>query len=241
MSGLLRPAVEQDNILPSVNDLLIGVLFLFIILMMSFALQFSDKRDALTQLSVARINERTALLRRLKTRLDQAGNPVAIDEGAGVLRFGADLLFKENDDQLQPAGKRALRTLAAALARELPCFTPARAGARCAGDRHPILEAIYVEGHTDALPPRRGTRFRTNWELSSARAIAAYNELRTLSPGLPLLENAQGQAMLGVSAYGEKRQISQTSREANRRVEFRFLLAPPSPAEIAAATEQRGS
>lgn len=241
MSGTPRRLGEQDNILPSVNDLLIGVLFLFIILMMTFALQFSDKREALEQLSVARINERTALLKRLKTRLDAAGSPVAIDQGAGVLRFGADLLFKENDATLQPAGWKALRTLATALTEELPCFAREAQAARCGHDRHPILEAVYVEGHTDVLPPRRGGRFRTNWELSSARAIAAYEGLRTLAPGLPVLENAQGQSMLGVSAYAEQRQLPHASLQANRRVEFRFLLAPPSPQEIASATAREAS
>lgn len=64
-------------------------------------------------------------------------------------------LFKLGSAELLPEGKEILKVLAEEL-KDLPVF-------------------ISVEGHTDAVPSRRGKL--GNWELSSARALSATIEL----------------------------------------------------------------
>uniref|UniRef100_A0A832GLG8 Chemotaxis protein n=1 Tax=Caldimicrobium thiodismutans TaxID=1653476 RepID=A0A832GLG8_9BACT len=64
-------------------------------------------------------------------------------------------LFRAGSAELLPEGKEILKILAEEL-KELPAL-------------------ISIEGHTDALPSRRGKL--GNWELSSARALSAMLEL----------------------------------------------------------------
>lgn len=235
-SARRRP--EESSFFISLNDLLVGVLFLFIILMMTFALRFNVKRSELEQLLVERTKARTELLERLQKRLQQRPGEITIDRESGVLRFNANLLFADNDDRLKPAGKLAMYKLSKALAEELPCFSLSPVAVNCPNGKKLIFEAVYVEGHTDMRPPRAGTKFRTNWELSSARAIAAYNELLGPQASLEKLENPKGEPLLGASAYADKRPVNKVENfDENRRVEFRFLLSSVAPDEIAAAAK----
>lgn len=78
---------------------------------------------------------------------------------------------------------------------------------------------ISVEGHTDSFPVRSG-RFASNWELSSARAIAV---VQFLAEGaLP----ADRLRAVGYAATQPlERNITEEGRAANRRVEL-ILQAP---------------
>ncbi|MFT3915821.1 MAG: OmpA family protein [Anaeromyxobacteraceae bacterium] len=87
-------------------------------------------------------------------------------------------------------------------------------------------KVIRVEGHTDNVPV--GGAFPTNWELSTARALAVVRFLQ-----------AQGldPARLAAAGYGEYRPIapndSAEGRSQNRRIEI--LLAPAGEAPPTAA------
>lgn len=77
---------------------------------------------------------------------------------------------------------------------------------------------LLVEGHTDNRPIR-SSRYPSNWELSTARAIAA----------MRYLVDAEGMApaRIGVAGYSDQRPIADNDeaegRARNRRVEFIFL------------------
>ena len=93
------------------------------------------------------------------------------------------------------------------------------------------MEALLIEGHTDNVPLRDTSRFRDNWELSAARAIATYEELAVRSPPVAGARNDRGQTLIGVGGYGEKRDVASNNtdegRRANRRIDLRFLMAAP--------------
>jgi len=218
------------------TDLLVGILCLFILLTMTFALQFSLERDSLERIAIRRVAVREAMLKRLPARL-RGPDKVKIDAGDGVLRFAANLLFAQNSDELKPERKAALRVLAHGLEAELPCFAAIAAQPHCPHGVSPMFEAVYVEGHTEVQPLRPGGKFKSNWELSSARAVAAYCELERDAPGLVALRNSGRQAMLGANAYEAKCLVDNDPANfaENRRVGFGFLLAAPSQREIDAA------
>lgn len=77
---------------------------------------------------------------------------------------------------------------------------------------------IQVEGHTDDQPVGRGSKFDSNWELSSARAFAVLRFLEI--NGLP-------QQRLSATGYGEFRPVANNTtpegRAANRRIEINIL------------------
>jgi chemotaxis protein MotB len=78
--------------------------------------------------------------------------------------------------------------------------------------------SIQIEGHTDDRPVAPGSKFDTNWELSSARAFAVLRFLEI--NGIP-------QQRLSATGYGEFRPIASNDtpegRAANRRIEINIM------------------
>lgn len=76
---------------------------------------------------------------------------------------------------------------------------------------------VEIQGHTDDIPTGGG-RFASNWELSTARAIAV---LRSLAD-----EHSIAEPRLHVAGYADKRPVAPMNtaegRAKNRRVEFLF-------------------
>jgi flagellar motor protein MotB len=115
------------------------------------------------------------------------------------------VMFDSWEAVLQPDGEAVLRQIAAVLA------------------VHPDLK-IHVVGHTDNVPIR--TRFASNWELSTARALAAVHFLTEKAGVDP--------RRVGAVGYGEFRPIADNStpegRAMNRRIAITIL-----PDELAGA------
>ena len=78
---------------------------------------------------------------------------------------------------------------------------------------------VMIEGHTDDIPIRTA-RYPSNWELSTARAIAAMQFL---------VDQEVDAARVGVAGYADLRPLqpndTNENRAANRRVEFVFIRA----------------
>lgn len=202
-------AHSEESYFVSLNDLLIGMLFVFIILLMIFALNYQSAEARLNRRIAAledelggREDQRARLLRRLKDELARAEVPVEIDEKNGVLHLPETVLFASGSADLGDRGRAALTRLAALLAKELPCYgqRSGRAGHDCPEESEPILEAVYVEGHTDVIPIATA-RYSDNWSLSSDRSIQTYRSMVQAAPSLEGIRNAAGNATLfGVSA-----------------------------------------
>jgi chemotaxis protein MotB len=184
--------------------------------------------------------KRSELLRALEGALRTRGVPVTVDAGTGVLRLADRILFASGRSDLPPIGPGAdaARALAEALAETLPCYTAGsdrRSG--CPADSAAIIDAVFVEGHTDHRRLGAGER-DGNYDLSAARALTIYGAIQATKPELWNLRNNEGVALMGVSGYGPDRPVPgrESDREedlaANRRIELRFLLAAPTPPEL---------
>lgn len=108
------------------------------------------------------------------------------------------VLFDSGEAVLRSDGESVLRKIAAVLA------------------EHPELK-IHVVGHTDNLPIR--SRFASNWELSTARALAAVHFLTEKAGVDP--------RRVGAVGYGEYRPVADNStpegRAKNRRIAITIL------------------
>ncbi|HNV00021.1 MAG: OmpA family protein [Verrucomicrobia bacterium] len=134
------------------------------------------------------------------------------------------ILFDSGEAELKTEGQEILRKVAAVLA------------------QHP-KRRIHVIGHTDNVPIRASARARypSNWELSTARALAAVRFL--------IDEAGVDPQRLGAVGYGEFRPLADNAtpegRAKNRRIAIVVLsdelvgsdatppapLSPPPPAE----------
>jgi chemotaxis protein MotB len=107
------------------------------------------------------------------------------------------ILFDSGEAVLKPDGEAVLLKIAAILA------------------QHPEIK-IHVVGHTDNVPirPEARSRFASNWELSTARALAAVRFLTERAGVDP--------RRVGAVGYGEFRPIADNStpegRARNRRI-----------------------
>ena len=115
--------------------------------------------------------------------------------------------------------------------RDAAFFEPAKAAVRrevlsdlsAVGQTLRALDnSIRIEGHTDPTPIRNST-YRSNWELSAARAAAVLDELVRTS-GIH-------ESRLSVAGYASQRPIADNDtdegRQKNRRVQFKILEKKP--------------
>ena len=149
---------------------------------------------------------RRQLAARLQHQIRQGNVEIGVDSRGLVVSIREAGSFPSGSAELSESVRVLLADIASPLS-ELP---------------HPIR----IEGHTDDTPIRT-SRFRSNWELSTARAtqVIAYlqNDL-----GLPA-------ARLSAAGYGEFHprvpNASATARAENRRVDLVILNTATSTAE----------
>jgi flagellar motor protein MotB len=181
---------------------------------------------------------RAKILQMLKDRLAAAGVPVEADFRSGVLRLPTGKLFESGQADPTPFGREVIRVLGVTLADTVPCFLPGAERAASCPPLSPgsVLNAVYVEGHTDSAAFHGGADgLRDNWDLSAARAIAAYRIVRDSDARVAALKNAEGKSLLGVSGYADtrpvaeglsdKQRLDKAAMETDRRIEIRLIMA----------------
>lgn len=227
---------EEESFFVSMTDMVVGVLFIFVILLMYFAFQLRDETEEIVNLEKSVDETRTEILKELQQALQEAGIRVTIDPEDGVLRLPEDVLFESGERDLSDEGKRSVEKLGAALLIALECHAfPLReaAAAKCEGDEHEV-DTIFVEGHTDG-DQIRGDPYG-NWTLSVSRATNTYRQLVESAPDLEQLKNqpTNGEPIFSVSGYADRRPVdldvkdlpmpAGEKRRPDNEIEARLLL-----------------
>ena len=216
-----------ENYFISMTDLMVGLLLIFIILLMFFALQFKETIHEQDTISEAR----ESILNDVQKTLKEAGVTVRLEVNQGLIRLPESVLFESGQAALNDRGRRAIEVLAASLEQILPCYTKGVRSRResCPGG-NALVDAILIEGHTDDVPVKSGRRWQDNLELSTFRATNTYRALLEASTGngdssLLDFQNAAGVPVLSVSGYGQHRPVAE-EKAPNRRIDLRLLMAP---------------
>lgn len=209
----------QDGVFASVTDLMVGLLFVFLILLVFFAIQYRTAAGALTHSE----SDRAAVLTRIAAELRDQNVRAVADGDVGVLRLPQDALFAKGSAELTGEGVHAVDALAHTLNAVLGCEL---GRATCVGRSR--VETVLIEGHTDKDPLEPGARFADNWELSTARALATYHEVLAAEPALK-----GRRALFGIAGYGPDRPIvlgdGEAEKAKNRRIDVRLVMSPPKP------------
>lgn len=242
----LEVEADEENYFVSMTDMMVGLVFIFIIMLMYFALQFQDITDRMTGAD----RKRAEILQQLEQSLKEKGVPVEIDTQNGILHLPDAILFDPSQSELKPDGRIAVGHLADALAEVLPCYTDDRLRtaprpSTCRDTPYQI-EAVYVEGHTDLDPYLGGGAIRDNLDLSAFRATNTFRELIHRRPEIGSRCTRVGSdcaAVLSVSGYGSERPVaagdSDAAKRSNRRIDLRLtMLAPDSQAAIQAVSRE---
>lgn len=140
------------------------------------------------------------LIDRLKALVDAGTIQLEFRKGRLVVKLSSAILFDSGKTTLKPEGEDALRKIVPAL--------------KSIGKRD-----FLVAGHTDNVPIKTA-RFKSNWELSTARAVQVTKFM--IAEGYPA-------GNLGAAGYGEHDPIGDNNTEEgkanNRRIEMILMPA----------------
>lgn len=146
----------------------------------------------------------TDLFAQLKKLVDAGTIEVVFRKGRMTVKLSTAILFDSGKERLRPEGKDAVAQLVPALA--------------TVGERE-----FLVAGHTDNVPINTA-RFKSNWELSTARAVSMVDAM--IASGYP-------PGRLGAAGFGEFDPIAgndtEDGKEQNRRIE---IILMPNLGEI---------
>lgn len=161
-------------------------------------------------------------LRELKAQEDAAANQAQelralfhqeIDDGRLLIRQeGSNVVIQLLEQDSFPSGSAALEASSQETLTKIGTLVTGMTG------------AIMVSGHTDNVPIRNGGQYRSNWELSAARAASVGHEL--LAAGLD-----PTRLMVSGHADTQPRAANDTAanRALNRRVDITFANGRDRP------------
>ena len=222
----------EHSYLASAADLMIGLLFVFIIMVAFLALQKQVEQEkvaaelAAVKGKVGQISRdpRGAVTRAIGIEIEKTLRSIQINEASGVITLPEELLFDLGSSELKGTAVERLGETSQKLAAVLRCFVAnQRTGMNC--PQNPLgheIDTIFIEGHTDSRPMNRDGG---NTKLSLDRAISVSAALMQGS-GLSEYRNDQGHPIFSYSAYAETRPLikNDPSDGRNRRVDLRIVL-----------------
>jgi flagellar motor protein MotB len=187
------------------GDLMAGLLGAFVLILaaaLGMQLDLSTQLQAEIQRRQAEQQRREALEQALAIPLAQGR--VTLNDGR--IGISNSVLFAFNSDQLQPEGRRLMKSLAAPLGAYL-----------AARD-----EILMVSGFTDDRPMRESAQqFADNWELSAQRALTVTRAL--IEDGVPA-------SAVFAAAFGAEQPVASNADAAGRALNRRVEITPtPRP------------
>ena len=164
-----------------------------------------DELEKQKKMAEARAAMFRSLVEKLRAMVDAGQIKVTVRNGRMLLVLPNDILFDSGKTDLKAEGKEAIAKVAKVLA-----TMPA--------DRH-----FLVAGHTDNLPIKT-KRFRSNWELSTQRAVEVVRLL---------IDNGMKPSQVGAAGYAEYDPVADNStadgQKQNRRIE---IVVEPNLSEL---------
>lgn len=221
-----RPGVddgepEESYFIPMV-DLLAGLLFVILLLLMSFAIvhfpEVLDNAPVPTELTVeppvppvveatlrvAKMNKiRLDILERIKASLESAGIEVVLDNDNATLRIEESLFFVPGKSGLDAKkGTARAEHLARSLAVNLPCVA---IGGDCPLERRTGVAALQIRlavmaDLADSAPARA---FRTPQAFAGSRALTLFSAMVSSQPTLLDLRGIAGNPLVSVVGIAE--------------------------------------
>ncbi len=224
----------------SISDLLMGFLFIFILILLKFIIDYHDKKNAL---SIPLI-ERAELLKSLKKKIEKKDISVKVDLENGILTLPEILCFQKSKYNLSEEQQKGLKAVIKALA-PIICYSNLNSEEmkqrwkrfynksfekkKCNKykNKQGLIDTILVEGHADSTPIGSyfgNTCIITNLDLAQKRSqnvfkfLLQYKEPTRKNPipegnYLYALVNQKEKSLFGVTSYGNLRSPDQRNNK----------------------------
>ena len=182
----------------SISDLIMGFLFIFILILMKFMLEYEKKKEGFTFL----IEERNNLIKTIGKEMKEQKIEFKIDERNGILRLKSLHYFKEGHYVLSSKGKEDFKKIEK-IFKKLICYSDLKKtkedwmketkknakqwdyiwgewGERCDEKykiQYGLVDSILIEGHADRKPIGENLKkkgIKTNMELAMKRSQTVF-------------------------------------------------------------------
>ncbi len=210
----------EQSYMASAADLMIGLLFVFIIMVAFLALQKKVEQEGRRGDRDPRGSVTIAIGNEVRDDLPT----VRVDPASGVITLPEELLFDIGSSVLKASAVEKLSETSKKLEEVLRCYVANQI------KNHPCknnpnghqIETIFIEGHTDSRPMNRPGG---NIKLSLDRAISVNAALVRGTP-LEQFKNQNGDPIFSYSAYAATRLLNKNDPTdgKNRRVDLRIVL-----------------
>jgi flagellar motor protein MotB len=204
IDGGAEPATPIWAAFGDLMSVLLGAFVLILVAVIGIQLELSSRLEH-------EVKQRQMEIQRRKTLEQALAGPLASGRVTlinGRIGISGSVLFALNSDQLQPAGRDLLKSLAGPLSVYLRDHD----------------EILMVSGFADDQQVRAGNRrFADNWELSAQRALTVTRAF--IDDGVP-------PSSVFAAAFGSEQPVSSNAddegRARNRRVEIAPVPRPDS-------------
>ena len=227
----------------SISDLLMGFLFVFIIILMKFMIEYRNKKSGLLK----PLEKRNELLESLKKEIKDKGIDVETDKENGVLKLKSLHYFKRSRYELNETGEKDFREIKK-IFKILVCYsdlnnpeaknrwknenTLKKWKKYCSKEEHRdkngLIDSILIEGHADFVPIGKDLWYagiKTNLDLAMKRAQTVFEFLLEYKEATPESSeygnhfyasvNKQGKPLFGVTSYGNLRRNAKNQKGNN--------------------------
>ena len=195
----------------SFADLMTGLLGAFILLLVGvMAAQMEMASQLEDEVQKRQIEEQKRLSLEKALAIPLASGRITLNNGR--IGISGKLLFELNSDQLEPEGRKLLKSLVLPLRSYLQARN----------------EMLMVSGFTDdTAVGNRNRQFEDNWELSAQRALTV---TRTL------IEEGMPSSLLFAAAFGQEQPLVPNTNEQTRAQNRRVEMAPVPKASNVSST-----
>ena len=229
---------DEESFFISMTDIMIGLLFIFIIIVVYFAQQIDAKIKSTDDYVATTKRQKTLILNNIKNELRGQGiSNVEVDQKQGILRLPEGVLFKSGKFIIKANTKPYEVTIkiANAFHKVLKCsvlqknndkLEPQKDNCFLWNKEGAFVDSIFIEGHTDPDAYRGG-----NFLLAAKRSTQTYDLMMKSETRLKKFFSPEGKQIFAVSAFGETRPIkpndTEENKRANRRIDIRVLMYVP--------------
>lgn len=220
--------MQGDENFEALSDLLAAMLFVLIVTLIAYVLNFSSNQAVSSSLGqqLADIELRKSfLLNKLSDELtlNRVIHTVHLEDGA-IAISAEQLGFGTGSHVVDPNLEGVVSRLATSLSTILGCTEEDE---NCLKGINGDLDRLYIEGHTDNVPFRQRGYVRDNLDLSLLRAAS----VTSLLSNHPNFQNTRASEIFIPAGFGDTQPIVSypipTSEPLNRRIQFTFVLHRP--------------
>ena len=203
---LLKTSDKQDSFMDKgshynlcISDLIMGLLFIFILILLKFMLDYQDKKHDLSKPLV----ERNHIIEDIAKELEKENIKVEVDKENGVLKLNDIHYFDVGQYKLSQKGKEDFKKIQKTLSRNIICYSHIKSQGtqqkwpidfrleldkwinhcrKKKPNQYGLIDSILIEGHADSKPiSKHGKLWRkgikTNLDLATKRSITAFKTL----------------------------------------------------------------